>query len=83
MHLVDLHLIVGQLHRHRYFVLLRQFVDDVTLGTTQQKRRDETPQLTLPLLVVIALDGFNKLMTKLLGTAQQSGVDELEEVPQF
>lgn len=83
MHLVDLHLIVGQLHRHRYLILLWQFVDDVTLGTTQQKRRDEAPQLTLPFLVVIALDRFNKLMTKLLGTAQQSGVDELEEVPQF
>lgn len=63
------HLVRRQLHRHGNLILLRQFLDDLTLGATKQERRDETAELILTLLVVVDLDGHDEFLAKLVGTA--------------
>ena len=65
------------------FFFLRQLLSHFLLRAAQHEGLDETVKRLLRLLVVQQFYGLDEAAVEVFERAQQSGVDKLEEVPQF
>ena len=76
-------LVLAQPHAVAYDREGRQVGEDVVLQPPQEKRRDQGLELRALLAVPVALDGLQVAYLKVLPSAEQGGVQEVEDAPEI
>src|SRR3989339_2211706 len=77
-------LFVGRkIDMQNYIGARRQFFEHLTLEAAQDKGLDQFAQSFAGVLIAKPLNGAGKALVKGFKRAQQSGIDESEQVPQF